>query len=143
MAHTVTKSRKTSTQKNQMLLMKNPQFLTNQADILPSEFIHWTDILTKFHNNWTKTVDFLVIEFYFPGWTFFWSQCGLQFVHFSSKFLNISAGFESLSLTSFQKSFVFIKQSFTLNSCFGSSFADLLLSFKSKVKCLHHYNILL
>ena len=60
-----------------MLLMKNPQFLPNQADILPSEFIHWTDILTKFHNNWTKIVDFLVIAFYFPGWTFFWiwSQC--------------------------------------------------------------------
>ena len=57
--------------------MKNPQFLPNQADILPSEFIHWTDILTKFHNNWTKIVDFLVIAFYFPGWTFFWiwSQC--------------------------------------------------------------------
>ena len=60
--------------------MKNPQFLPNQADILPSEFIHWTDILTKFHNNWTKIVDFLVIAFYFPGWTFFWiwSQCELK-----------------------------------------------------------------
>ena len=79
--HTVTKSRKMSTQKNKMLLMKNPQFLPNQADILPSEFIHWTDILTKFHNNWTKIVDFLVIAFYFPGWTFFWiwSQCGSHF----------------------------------------------------------------
>ena len=51
--------------------MKNPQFLPNQADILPSEFIHWTDILTKFHNNWTNIVDFLVIAIYFPGWTFF------------------------------------------------------------------------
>ena len=79
--HTVTKSRKTSTQKNKMLLMKNPQFLSNQADILPSEFIHWTDILTKFHNNWTKIVDFLVIAFYFPGWTFFWiwSHCAERF----------------------------------------------------------------
>ena len=78
--HTVTKFRKTSTQKNQMLLMKNPQFLPNQADILPSEFIHWTDILTKFHNNWTKIVDFLVIASYFPGWTFFWiwSQCDTE-----------------------------------------------------------------
>ena len=59
--------------------MKNPQFLPNQADILPSEFIHWTDILTKFHNNWTKVVDFLVTAFYFPGWTFFWiwSQCAV------------------------------------------------------------------
>ena len=40
--------------------MKNPQFLPNQANILPSEFIHWTDILTKFHNNWTKIVDFFL-----------------------------------------------------------------------------------
>ena len=46
-----------------MLLTKNPQFLPNQADILPSEFIHWTEILTKFHDNWTKIVDFLVIGF--------------------------------------------------------------------------------
>ena len=85
--HTVTKSRKMSTQKNKMLLMKNPQFLPNQADILPSEFIHWTDILTKFHNNWTKIVDFLVIAFYFPGWTFFWiwSQCGPVFGDFTEK----------------------------------------------------------
>ena len=59
--------------------MKNPQFLPNQADILPSEYNHWTDILTKFHRNWTKIVDFLVIAFYFPEWTFFWiwSQCDL------------------------------------------------------------------
>ena len=57
--------------------MKNPQFLPNQADILPSEFIHWTDILSKFRKNWTKIVDFLVIAFDFQGWTFFWiwSQC--------------------------------------------------------------------
>ena len=68
--HTVTKSRKTSTQKNKMLLMKNPQFLPNQADILSPEFIHWTDILTKFHRDWTNIVDFLVIAFDFPGWTF-------------------------------------------------------------------------
>ena len=60
-----------------MLLMKNPQFLPNQADILPSEFIHWTEILTKFHKNRTKIVDFLVIAFDFPVWTFFWiwSEC--------------------------------------------------------------------
>ena len=64
--HTVPKSRKTSAQKNMIPLMKNPQFLPNQADILSSEFIHWRDILTKFHNNWTKIVYFLVIAFYFP-----------------------------------------------------------------------------
>ena len=58
-SHTVTKSRKMFTQKNKMLLMKNAQFLPNQAYILPSEFIHWTDILTKFHNDWTKIVDFI------------------------------------------------------------------------------------
>ena len=62
--------------------MKNPQFLPNQADILPSEFIHWTDILSKFHKNWTKIVDFLVIAFDFQGWTFFWiwSQCAVHIV---------------------------------------------------------------
>ena len=51
--------------------MKNPQFLPNQADILPSEFIHWTDILTKFHKNRTKIVDFLVIAFDFFRVDFF------------------------------------------------------------------------
>ena len=73
----MTKSKKMSTQKNNMSLMKHPQFLPNQADILPSEFIHWTKILTKFHDNWTKIVDFLVIAFHFPRWTFLWiwSQC--------------------------------------------------------------------
>ena len=75
--HTVTKYTKMSTQKNKMLLTKNPQFLPNQADILPSELVHWTNILTKFRRNWTKNVEFLVIASYFPGWTFFWiwSQC--------------------------------------------------------------------
>ena len=60
-----------------MLLTKNLQFLPNQADILPFELVHWTDILTKFHSNWTKIVDFSVIATYFAWWTFFWiwSQC--------------------------------------------------------------------
>ena len=73
--------------------MKNPQFLPNQADILSSESIHWTDILTKFHNNWTKIVEFLGIAFYFPGWTFFWiwSQCamGSKVFHYVNKSLYV------------------------------------------------------
>ena len=43
-----------------MLLLKNPQFQSNQADIqakLPTEAV----ILTKFHNDRAKIVDVLVI----------------------------------------------------------------------------------
>ena len=42
-------------------LVKNPQFFSNQADIraiLPS---HELVTLTKFHKDWQKVVDFLVI----------------------------------------------------------------------------------
>ena len=41
-----------------LLLVKNPQFLSNQADILPKSPIHEPVILTKWHNDWVKIVDF-------------------------------------------------------------------------------------
>ena len=41
--------------------MKNPQFLANQAQTLAIWPNHEMVILTKFHNNWTKIVDFSLI----------------------------------------------------------------------------------
>ena len=38
--------------------MKNPQFLSKQADILPELPIHELVILTKWHNDRVKIVDF-------------------------------------------------------------------------------------
>ena len=60
-AHTVTKSRKKSTQKNQMLLMKNPQFLSNFYETYTKLLPHEVIIFTKFHKDWTKIVDFLLM----------------------------------------------------------------------------------
>ena len=40
-----------------MLLVKNPQFLSNQADILPKLPIHELVILTKWHNDRGEIVD--------------------------------------------------------------------------------------
>ena len=42
-------------------LVKHPQFLSNQADIQATLSTHELIILTKFHNDWQKIVDFLVI----------------------------------------------------------------------------------
>ena len=41
-------------------LVKNPQFLSNQADIQATLPTHELIILTKFHNDWQEIVDFLV-----------------------------------------------------------------------------------
>ena len=43
------------------LLVKNSQFLSNQADIQATLPTHELIILTKFHNDWQEIVDFLVI----------------------------------------------------------------------------------
>ena len=43
------------------LLVKNPQFLSNQADIQATLPTHELIILTKFHTDWQEIVDFLVI----------------------------------------------------------------------------------
>ena len=43
------------------LLVKNPQFLTNQADIQATSPTHELVILTKSHKDWEEIVDFLVI----------------------------------------------------------------------------------
>ena len=61
-------------------LVKNPQFLPNQADIqsiLPS---HEVVILTKFHNDWQEIVDFLAIA-KFCASLFFASVSNKQFFH--------------------------------------------------------------
>ena len=42
-------------------LVKDPQFLSNQADIQEILPTHGLVILTKFHNDWQKIEDFLVI----------------------------------------------------------------------------------
>ena len=42
------------------LLVKNPQFLSNQADIQATLPTHELIILTKFHDDWQEIVDFLV-----------------------------------------------------------------------------------
>ena len=41
-------------------------------------------IFIKFHEDWTKIVDLLLIAFHFPWWTFFWiwSQCAFEMWQF-------------------------------------------------------------
>ena len=43
------------------LLVKNPQFLSNQTDIQATSPTHELVILVKFHKDWQEIVDFLVI----------------------------------------------------------------------------------
>ena len=54
-------------------LIKNRQFYSNQANILATKSAHEMIILTKFHKDRTKIVDFLLIAK-------FW-DCVLFFVH--------------------------------------------------------------
>ena len=54
-------------------LIKNPQFCSNQATILATKSAHKMIILTKFHKDRTKIVDFLLIAK-------FWA-CILFFTH--------------------------------------------------------------
>ena len=42
-------------------LVKNPQFLSNQADIQASLSTHELIISTKFHHDWQEIVDFLAV----------------------------------------------------------------------------------
>ena len=44
--------------------MKNPQFLANQAQTLAILPIHEIVILTKFHDDWTRIVDFSLIAYF-------------------------------------------------------------------------------
>ena len=43
------------------LLMKNLQFWSNLDQTLPNGLSHLWELLTKFHQNWTKIVDFSLI----------------------------------------------------------------------------------
>ena len=47
-----------------MLLLQNPQFLPNHYETLSKQGTHEYLVLTKFHNDWFKIVDF-VIKAYF------------------------------------------------------------------------------
>ena len=53
------------------LLVKNQQFLSNQADIRATLLIHELIILTKFHNDWQEIVDFLVMAKFWASLIFF------------------------------------------------------------------------
>ena len=50
-------------------LIKNPQFWSNQADILTTKGT--MNIFTKFHKNWTTIVDFLLIAKFWAILLFF------------------------------------------------------------------------
>ena len=43
------------------IIVKNPQFLSNQADIQAILPTHELVNLTKFHDDWPKIVDFLLL----------------------------------------------------------------------------------
>ena len=47
-----------------MLLLKNPQFLSDHYEILAKEGTHKDLLLTKFRNDGVKIVDFLVKAFF-------------------------------------------------------------------------------
>ena len=47
-----------------MLLIKNPQFFPNHYETWPPWPTHELLILTKFHNDWVKIVDFLIIAYF-------------------------------------------------------------------------------
>ena len=56
-----------------MVLMKNPQFLPNQAQTLAILHNHEMVILTKFHINWMKIVDFSLIPYFRTSPIFYFS----------------------------------------------------------------------
>ena len=57
--------------------MKNLQFWCNHADFLVIWPTHVYYLLTKFHDNWTKIVEFLLMETFFMCLIFFGSLIGL------------------------------------------------------------------
>ena len=54
-----------------MLLIKNPQFLSNQYETLSKWGPHDNFILTKFRINWVKIVDFLIKAYFWFSVRFF------------------------------------------------------------------------
>ena len=48
-----------------MLLLKNPQFLSNHYKTLSKYGTHEYPILTKFRNDWIRIVDFLIKAYVF------------------------------------------------------------------------------
>ena len=53
------------------ILIKNPQFYSNLADILTILPTHGLMILTKCDGDWTKIVDFLLVEYFWASIIFF------------------------------------------------------------------------
>ena len=64
-----------------MLLMKNLQFLTNQAETLVILPIYETVIVTKFQINWTKIVDFSLIAYFSASAIFYYSVSNSSLIH--------------------------------------------------------------
>ena len=60
-----------------MLLIKNPQFSPNFDYTLPKWSAHWIVILTKYHKNWVKIVDFLLVAYFWA-----WCQFCLDILYF-------------------------------------------------------------
>ena len=63
--------------------MKILKFLSYQADILLILNTHELDILTKFGNDWTKIVDFLLIAYYSASSIFFSPVCRCTYFLFA------------------------------------------------------------
>ena len=51
--------------------MKNPQFHSDLAENLAILFTHGVVILTKFDEDWTKIVDFLLVVYFWANVIFF------------------------------------------------------------------------
>ena len=60
--------------------MKNPQFLANQAQTLAILPNHEMVILTKFHIDWIKIVDFSLIPYFKASPIFYYSPSNLIMV---------------------------------------------------------------
>ena len=63
---------------NIWLLVKNPLFLSNQADIQATSPTHELVVLTNFHNDWQENVDFLLIAKFWASLIFFASVSTYQ-----------------------------------------------------------------
>ena len=63
-----------------MAFKKHPQFLSNQADILPIFHTHELVILTKFGNDHTKIMDFSLLA-YFSGSSIFPHNACIDEIH--------------------------------------------------------------
>ena len=61
-----------------MLPLKNPQFLPNHYETLSKAGTHEDHILTKFHKDWVKIVEFLIKTYFFMC-TFFATDLSITY----------------------------------------------------------------